>query len=105
MNNESGINMKNSKLLLILAAFFIFLLNSLVFFGMSRYVEESQTFMNQLMLYLTVIIIVGSGFVSFFGYKDLSKMTFIQKIIAHVVFSSHMLGLALFVGTIWFANR
>ena len=105
MNNESGINMKNSKLLLILIAFLIFLLNCLVFFGMSAYVEKSPTFMNQVMLYLTVIIIVGSGFISFMGYKDLSQFTLKQKITAHVVFSIHMLGLALFVGTIWFVNR
>ena len=105
MNNESGILMNNSKLLLILGAFLIFLLNCFVFFGMSEYVEESQTFLNQVMLYLTVIIIVGSGIIAFISYKDLSTFTLKQKITAHVIFSMHMLGLALFVGTIWFVNR
>ena len=105
MHKESGKLMKNSKLWLILAAFILFLMNSMVFFGMSAYVVESPTFINQVMLYLTVILIVGSGFIAYYGYHDLSHFTFKQKITAHVVFSSHMLGLALFIGTVWFINR
>lgn len=105
MHKESDKLMKNSKFIIILVAFIIFLLNSMVFFSMSEVVVESPIFINQVMLYLTVILIVGSGFIAYYGYHDLSQFTLKQKIAAHVVFSSHLLGLALFIGTVWFINR
>lgn len=92
--------MKKQSLLIVLLAFFIFATNGIVFSSMADYVKTDSHFFNHFMYYLTIIIMIGSGFIGYFGYKDLSQLSLNKKIIANIIFYIHLLCLAIFLGTL-----
>lgn len=96
--------MRKHSLNIIIVAIVIFLLNLLVFFNMGDYVSQNGDFINQVMFYLSVILMIGSIILSYIGYRDLSELNLKKKVIAHVLFYSHLLGIAIFIGTVWFVN-
>ena len=93
--------MKNKKIYIILISFIVFIINLLVFFSMSDYVLSNPEFINQVMYYLAIMIIVSSGIASFIGYKDLSGLNVVQRILSHSIFWIHLIGLAIFLGSLW----
>ena len=96
--------MEKHSLKIIIVAILIFLLNIFVFFSMSDYVSRQGNFVNQVMFYLTIILIIGSFLLSYIGYRDLSELSFKKKMMAHIIFFTHFLLVAIFIGTIWFVN-
>lgn len=93
--------MKNKSLYIILISFIVFIINLLVFFLMSDYVLSNPEFINQFMYYLAIMIIVLSGITSFIGYKDLGGLNVGQRIVSHSIFWIHLVGLAIFLGSVW----
>lgn len=93
--------MKIKNLYIILIAFVVFIINILVFFLMSEYVLTNPEFINQFMYYLAIMLIVFSGIASFIGYRDLNGLTAPQRIVAHIIFWMHLVGLAIFLGSVW----
>lgn len=94
--------MKNKNFYIIIGSFILFIMNVFVFFAMNDYVVINPNFMNQLMYYLTFIMIIGSGIISYVGYRDLSTLSVYQRVCGHIIFWLHILGLAMFLGTVWF---
>ena len=92
--------MKNKKLLYRIIYFIYH--ECVCFFAMNDYVVINPNFMNQLMYYLTFIMIIGSGVISYVGYRDLSTLSVYQRVCGHIIFWLHILGLAMFLGTVWF---
>ena len=78
-------------------------MNIFAFFMMGPYVNEHNTFINQMLYYLTIIIIVGTTIISYFGYRDLSNYNLNQKILANIIFWIHIISLAIFLGSLWYA--
>lgn len=94
--------MKNKNLKIILVSFVFLIVNIYVFFKMGNYVVQNQIFINQVMLYLTLILILCTVGLSIYAYNDLSELSTSHKMVAHILFWTHMVTVAIFIGTVWY---
>ncbi|VEU82418.1 hypothetical protein [Acholeplasma hippikon] len=95
--------MRNKNFSFITLSFIVFLVNAFVFLSMGQYVNEHPDFMNLVMYYLSFVFIICSIIVSFMGYRHLNGLTSSKKIIAHIIFWTHLLLVGIFLGSFIFS--
>lgn len=97
--------MKDKAFSLVVGSFIFFILYEIVFFSMSSHVETNENFVNRLMLYLTFILMIATGIVSFLGYVNRQEQPRIRRLMMIIVFWLHVLSIVIVIATLIYQMR